>query len=175
MYRCQLTPEIQKKITEIIDNNPSAIPSVIADELGISHGAVFSALPKEMCQFSKGEYFDPIWESMRQWKKVTFIIQTPHAVIEVKTPLPGGSYGFGFFNLREKDNPLEGHLRLDGLCSIGFVDKMLFSLESKSVQFFDTDGNTMFAVYVGRENKELISEDKESFINLRKQYALQIQ
>ncbi len=162
------SPDTIKQVQAIIDDNASAMPGQIAGQLGIPEEMAVRALQDTMRTFVSPDHFDAIWEAMTDWERITFICQTPTAVIEVKGKLPAGKHGHGYFNLTGKDNPLGGHLRVDQLGSICFLEKPFFGLESLSVQFYDTNGAHMFAVYAGREKRELIPSVKEGFYALKR-------
>lgn len=167
MFKAQLTPELDAQIKEKIESDPSAMPAMLAATLQIPEGAVVRALPESMRTFFDPGHFDRIWEAMTAWERTTFICQTPGAVVEVKGKLPKGRHGHGYFNLMEKDNPLGGHLKVELLGGICFLEKPFFGLQSLSVQFYDKTGNHMFAVYAGREKRELISSVKQGFYDLK--------
>ena len=170
MFETSVPPELKRQIHQIIEENPSTMPTHIASQLGISEAATIFALPKTMRTFVDVSHFDAIWEALCHWEKVTFLKQTPTAIIEVKGKLPKGKYAHGYFNLIEKGNPLGGHLMVNKLGSICFLEKPFFGLESLSVQFFDQKGDHMFAIYAGREKRELIPSVKVAFYTLRSQY-----
>lgn len=171
MFQARVTPELENKVREIIEANASTMPSQMAGQLGASEAAVVTALPEEMRTFVDPKHFDAIWEAMCSWEKITFLKQSPTAIIEVKGKLPKGKYGHGFFNLMEKENPLGGHLMVDKLGAICFLEKPFFGLESLSVQFYDTEGDHMFAVYAGRKKREIIDSVRQAFQALRAEFS----
>ncbi len=164
-----ISTQVIEQVAEIIEKNKNIMPFEIARQLHISEETAVRALPEEMRHFAAISEFDRIWEAMTSWEKSTFLCHTPTAIIEVKGKLPQGKYGHGFFNLMDKDNPLGGHLRIDSLGSICFLEKLFFGMDSLSVQFFDKEGNQMFAVFAGRENRELIPSVKEAFHTLKQE------
>ena len=148
------------------------MPDTLARELGISEADVIRSLPVEMWVEAPAGDFEALWDTMAGWEKTTFIARNEGAVVEVSGTLPGGSFGHGMFNLAEQGNPLRGHLMVDRLGSVFLVSKPFFKLESHSVQFFDTQGRPMFAVYVGRDEKRaLLPSVLEGFMALRGRYA----
>ncbi|PID75677.1 MAG: heme utilization cystosolic carrier protein HutX [Deltaproteobacteria bacterium] len=147
------------------------MPAFLAQKLGVPEAVVVAALPDEKRTFVNADKFEEIWTELVQWEKATFIVSSPGAIVEYKGRLPQGSFGRGYFNLMDKDNPLGGHLMISKLASICFLDKQLFGLESLSLQFFDGEGAQMFAVYVGREKKALIPSVKQAWTSLREKYA----
>lgn len=167
MYEEELAPALKARVNQMIEEDPSAMPGMIAGRLKVAEASVVRAFPGDMRTFVSPEYFDRIWEEMTGWEKTTFICQAPGAVVEVKGRLPKGRHGHGYFNLMEKDNPLGGHLRVSELGGICFLEKPFFGLESLSVQFYDKAGAHMFAVYAGREKRVLIPSVKQGFHDLK--------
>ncbi len=146
----------------------------LARELGLSEAEVIRALPNEMRVEAPTSDFETIWQDMTNWEKVTFIVRNAGAVVEISGTLPGGSFAHGMFNLMDRSNPLRGHLMTDRLGSIFLVSKPFFKLESHSVQFFDTEGEPMFAVYAGRDEKRtLLTSVVEGFTAMRSRYEQQ--
>ncbi len=169
MFTTELSPELDSRVKEMIEADPSAMPSMIAGKLQVPEASVVRAFPEAMRTFIDPEQFDQVWEAMTAWERITFICQTPGAIIEVKGKLPKGKHGHGFFNLMEKGNPLGGHLKVSELGAICFLEKPFFGLESLSVQFYDNAGGNMFAVYAGRDKKELIPSVKQGYQDLKSQ------
>ncbi len=164
----QLRALVGEKLTE----DPNFMPQTLAETLGVPVRRVIESLPEEMRGHTSGDNFIPIWEAMTAWEKVTFMANTPGAILEIPGRLPKGKSGHGMYNLMDKSNPLNGHLLVGKIDSIWFVSKPVFGLESHSVQFFDIDGRQCFAVYLGRDAaREIIPSVKEGFLALKAQYA----
>lgn len=173
MHHDRLTPELRQSVRHRIEEEPNLMLGELARQLGVSEGAVASALSEDMRRFAPAERFEEIWDAMTGWEKVTFIVAAENAIVEVRGKLPKGRFGHGFFNLMDKNNPLGGHLRADQLRSVCFLSKPFFGLESHSVQFYDGEGRQMFAVHVGREGRELIGSVREAFFELRDAMAME--
>ncbi len=167
MFVSQVTAEIKNKVDEALNEKPDFMPSFLAQKLGISEAVVLAALPEDMRSFASAENFEKIWAELCKWEQATFFVNSSGAIVEYKGKLPAGKYGHGFFNLKEENNPLGGHLLVDKLAAICFVQKQLFSLESLSVQFFDKDGHQMFGVYAGREGREIIPAIKAAWQQMK--------
>lgn len=168
MFHNPLPPDLDVRVKEIIKNDPSTMPAMIAAQLECPEASVVMAFPQSMQSFAAPLHFDTVWEDMTGWEKTTFICQTSNTVIEVKGRLPRGKHGHGYFNLMDRDNPLGGHLKINELGSICFLEKPFFGLESLSVQFYDKSGSNMFGVYAGREKRKLIPSVKDGFYKLRR-------
>lgn len=160
-------PAIAARVREMIETDPNTMPGAIAAKLDIPEASAVQVFPETMRTFTVPDHFDRIWDAMTSWERTTFICQTPAVVLEIKGRLPKGRHGHGYFNLMEKDHPLGGHLKVTELGAICFLEKPFFGLESLSVQFYDTAGRHMFAVYAGREKKELIPAVKTAFHELK--------
>lgn len=167
-----MTSPIREHVRRKIHKNPSVMTSSLANELEINEAEIIRHLPEKMWVEAPIEDFKNIWMIMTGWEKVTFIVCNPGAVVEMSGTLPSGNFGHGMFNLMDRSNPLNGHLMIDRLGSIFLVSKPFFTLESHSVQFFDTHGLSMFSIYVGRDEKRtLLPSVKKSFLALRNRYV----
>ncbi len=167
MFDHLVTPELRDTVHSAVKDSPDVMLHTLAQHCGAPEGAVACALPADMRRFAPAASFDAVWADMTGWEKVTLIAMTPGAVMEVKGRLPKGRRGHGMFNLHDADNPLGGHVFIERLGAVCFLSKPFFGLESHSVQFYDTDGAAMFAVYAGREGRALIPAVREAFLALR--------
>lgn len=163
-----LSQEKQEEIRALYEKNPSMMLHEMAQKLHVSEADI-AYYSEDTRVFTTPDNFDTIWNAMITWEKVTYIVVTKNVITEVHCKLPAGKYGHGFFNPMG-DSPLGGHIRTDAIGAICFLSKPFFGLESHSVQFFDTEGNHMFAIYVGRENRELIPSVKEAFLQLKQDF-----
>lgn len=158
-----------KVVAEKLEENPSFMPQMLAQELSVPLGRIFAALPEDMRSVAPGSQFVEIWESMTEWEKVTFMAGTSGAILEIPCRLPKGKKGHGMYNLMDKSTPLGGHLLMEKIATIWFVSKPVFGLESHSVQFLDAKGDQCFGVYLGRDEKRaIIPSVREGFLELKK-------
>ncbi len=171
MFTAQVTEEIKKNVQTALEEDPQFMPAFLAKKLDLPEAVVIAALPESMRAFTAAEHFEKIWERATKWEKVTFIVSSSGAIVEYKGKLPEGKFGHGYFNLKEKDHPLGGHLFIKNLASICFLKKQLFGLESLSIQFFDAQGAQMFAIYAGRENREIIPAVKEAWQEMKDSFC----
>ncbi len=171
MFTSQVTEEIRKNVQSALEEDPNFMPAFLAKKLGISEAVVVAALPDEMRSFIDAKRFEEIWAEAGKWEKATFIVSAPGAIVEYKGTIPKGSFGHGYFNLMDKTHPLGGHLLVSKLASICFLNKQLFNLESLSIQFFDHDGAQMFAIYAGREKKDIIPAVKDAWCSMKEHFC----
>ncbi len=167
MFCSHVTTEIEASVRAALEEDPNFMPAFLARKLQIPEAVVVAALPGEMRSFVSADHFEKIWDEVRTWEKITFIVSSTGAIVEYKGKLPKGSFGHGYFNLNEKDHPLGGHLFVNDLAEICFLNKQLFGLESLSLQFYNSSGTSMFAIYAGREKREIIPAVKTAWMNLK--------
>lgn len=129
---------------------PDGVLEGIAEKHGLSVREVVDLLPAEAAVVVPGSLFEAVWEEIRGWGEVMFLVHGVNGVFEIRTALPPGSVGRGWFNIHG-EVPLGGHLRIDRCADIVFVDRPFFGRRSLSVQFFDPDGATMFKIFVARD------------------------
>jgi putative heme utilization carrier protein HutX len=168
MFDTHLNDYHRVQVRAAIKADPNIMLDTLSHQLEMPEGAVAVSLSAEMCTVAPAETFEIVWHAMCQWEAVTFIATSPGAIVEVKGRLPTGRFGYGYFNIADPDNPLSGHLRIDELEAICFVSKPFMGLESHSVRFYNAQGALMFAVYVGRIEKQLIPSVVEGFKRLRR-------
>lgn len=139
----------------------------IAAEHGVAYRAVLECLSREEAVFAPPAAFDDVWEDLTRWGTIMFIVHTRDGVFETAGPLPPGTHGRGYFNIHG-DSPIGGHLKVDRCAAIVFVDRPFFGRRSCSVQFLNPEGEAMFKVFVGRDEKrELKAEQVAKFEALR--------
>ncbi len=163
-----ISKQKEEEIKKAIEENPKSVAVKIAKELDISEEDVVKCYPKGIAIFTPIGHFEVIWDKMTEWEKVTFITANGGIIAEIGGKLSKGSVGHGYFNLFDKDAPLNGHIVLDNLGAIYFISKPFMGKESHSIQFFDKAGNQAFAVYVGRdENRELLPKVLTGFLEMK--------
>ncbi len=162
--------ELQTVLTKYLEENKPLMLSQIAKEHNTTELEVASALPETMISFASKDAFEEIWKQLITWEKCTFIVQHLGSTFEICGALNKGSFGHGYFNLNGKE-ALHGHIDVEDLASIAFLSMPFMGLESLSLQFFNEAGEVKFSIYVGRENRVLIPEAKDSFLNMKKEFT----
>jgi len=161
--------QLQRIITEKLKENPKAVLSTLAQELGVPEQAVVDCLPTHEASRAGGEFFEPIMDAVATWGKVTTVVQTDGVILEAKGALPKGSHGHGYFNLMgNPESVVGGHIRADLVSAAYFVNRPFMGLPSMSIQFFNLAGSAMFKIYLGRdEQRNLLPEQVQSFMALK--------
>lgn len=147
--------------------NPDGILEDIARTYCVSTLDVVRALPEAHRTIVSGDRFETIFEAVTGWGSILFIVHTPDLVLECEGPLPPGTFGRGYFNLHG-DSPIGGHIRASRCKEIAFVSRPFMGRESRSIQFFNLDGDAMFKIFVRRdEARNLIADQVARFDTLR--------
>lgn len=143
--------------------NADGILEDIARTYCVSTLEVVQALPEANRKIVTGDRLEPILEDVASWGPILFIVHTPDLVLECEGPLPQGCYGHGFFSLRG-ESPIGGHIRASRCQEIAFVSRPFMGRESRSIQFFNFDGDAMFKIFVRRDaNRNLVGEQVTRF------------
>ncbi|MBF9002889.1 MULTISPECIES: heme utilization cystosolic carrier protein HutX [Vibrio] len=160
---------IESKVAEALEENPRALPSDIAKQLQVSEKEVVAAFPAEMARLIDGCHAEQILTTIADWQtSVTVIVHSGGSIFEIKAPLPKGSFARGYFNLMGEAGQLHGHLLLDNVAHIALVSKAFMGKESHYFGFFDPQGDSIFKIYLGRdENRQLIPAQVEAFQKLK--------
>ncbi|SIT86813.1 heme utilization cystosolic carrier protein HutX [Pontibaca methylaminivorans] len=145
-------------IRAAIAENPTGALEDIAEKAGVTPLAVLDALPEGEVVSLSGELFTEVMEDITRWGEITFIVNTPNIIFEVKAPVGPGEVGHGMFNLHDK--AIGGHIHYRKCARIAFVRRRFFSMDTASVQFYAHDGSCMFKIYLGRDGNKALKPDQ---------------
>jgi len=158
-------------LRERLANNADGILEQIARDYGVSTFEAVEALPESYRTIVAGSEFEKILAALTSWGSVVFIVHTPDIVLECEGPIPPGTTGRGYFNLHG-DSPIGGHIKAENCTSIVFVMRPFMGRDSRSIQFFNTNGEAIFKIFVRRDEKrELIGEQVALFDALKASLA----
>lgn len=136
-------------LAEALAATPNAALEDIARAAGVTPLQVLEALPPGEVTALPGHLMAAVLDDIAGWGEVTVIVNTGPVILEAKGPMHGGTIAHGMYNLKGK--PIGGHLRIDACARVAFVRRKLFASETRSVQFYGTDGACLFKVYLGRD------------------------
>lgn len=160
-----------ERITQAIAEKPDGILETLATQYGVPIQSVLECLPSGITRVD-GRHFVDVLKDIAHWGDITFICHSKDAIIEFSGPLPQGEMGHGMYNLRGGAGGLSGHLRPENCAAIFFVSRMFMGMETRSIQFFNADGDTIFKIYVGRDReRRLKAVQVERFERLAIQFA----
>ena len=157
---------LKQQVAELLAQDPNLITLEIADKLKTPEGNVLVALPEEFVRVFSAERTEEILQAVSNWGVFTTIIEKEGSIFEIKDRFPSGIIGRGYYNLNMKDNEgaIHGHLKLDNIAQIAFVSLPFRGKESYNIAFIAHSGQTIFKIYLGRDEKrQLFPEQVELF------------
>lgn len=157
---------LKQQIATLIADNPNLITLEIAAQLGKPEGEILVNLPPEFVKVFPAERAEEIFHAISQWGTFTTIIEKEGSIFEIKDRFPSGIVGRGYYNLNMKgeEGALHGHLKLDSIGQIAFVSIPFRGKESYNIAFIATNNETIFKVYLGRdEQRRLFPDQVENF------------
>lgn len=157
---------LKQKIADYIIDNPQAITLDIAAFFQLPEGQVLINLPEHFVRVFSADRAEEILSEISQWGIFTTIIEKAGSIFEIKDRFPTGMLGRGYYNLNMKDDEgaIHGHLKLDNIDQIAFVSIPFRGKESYNIAFIAHNGETIFKVYLGRdEQRQLFPNQVEKF------------
>jgi putative heme utilization carrier protein HutX len=119
-----------------------------------------------MRRFTDGARFVDVMTDVARWGDVTLIVHTDDGIMEFGGAIPAGQISRGYYNVPGTSG-FHGHLRHERCSEIAFVERPFMGRNSASILFFNTDGNIMFKIFVGRDaDRNLKSDQLEMFRSL---------
>ena len=166
-----VTSATRPPLAERLKTNADGILEQIARDYGVSTYAVVEALPADHRAIVAGSRLEEIMGAVSEWGEVLFLVHTPDIVLECAGSVPPGSFGRGYFNIYG-DSPISGHIKADNCAHIAFVTRPFMGRPSRSLQFFNGNGEAMFKVFVRRDKeRNLLPDQVARFDELRRRMA----
>jgi putative heme utilization carrier protein HutX len=160
------TADPRARLAARLAANPDGVIESLAREHGVTTLEATRMLPAVNCRWAAAGAFADVMAEVTGWGEVLFIVHTPNLVLECAGRIPPGEFGRGYFNLHG-DSPIGGHIKADRCAAIGFVRRPFMGRESCSIQFFDSDGDAMFKIFVRRtQDRSLDQAQVEMFDKL---------
>ncbi len=164
--------ELQEKLVEYLKDNKSLMLGGMAEKFNVNDWKIAESLPYELSGIASAEKFDEIWEELTKWQKCTFLMMHLGTALELQGTIPMGKHGHGYFNVSHADGGcISGHLKVDDLKGIAFISLNGKERGSMHIAFFNNDEEIKFAIFAGRENRELIPSVKESFFAMKDKFC----
>ncbi|EKO3564732.1 heme utilization cystosolic carrier protein HutX [Vibrio metschnikovii] len=164
--------QLSHQVAQLLNDEPALLPAQIAERLGVSEFAVVSAFPSEMVTLLSGDDAQMVLTEIADWgTNVTTIVQSFGSIFEIKAPLPKGKTARGYYNLLGQPGQLHGHLKLELIDHVALVSKPFMGRESHYFGFFTQQGDSIFKIYLGRDDKrELIAQQVDRFQTMQQQF-----
>ncbi|WP_417832295.1 heme utilization cystosolic carrier protein HutX [Terasakiella sp.] len=147
------------KLREKLVKSQDGVLEAIAANHQLSTRDVLECLPEGHQVGVDGSAFVDVMEDLTHWGDVTFLVHTKDIILESKAPVPAGKPAGEFFNF-EGHTAIGGHLRYKHCKSIHFVKRPFMKMDTCAILFMNEEGEAMFKVYVGRDEKRKLLEDQ---------------
>lgn len=156
--------ELKTKIDEIVSSGKCMGLLMLKNALKVSEFEVLQNLDERETLILGNAFFDKVWEFLTTFKKLTLFLEKEGNIFEIDTRIGSGKDGIGYFNLFEK-GCLNGHLVKDSVSHIALLKLPFMHLTSYQVVFLGKDGNSIFSLYLGRENHQHDESEIEKFMS----------
>lgn len=157
--------DIRRRINEVIAAGDYISSLKLAKEMRVPEVTVIRNLPEGNMIELSATRFREILNEVSNWGRVTVVVRSPTFIGEFKVSLPKGESGENFYNLWSED--FTCHIREEEVGSIFFVTQPLMERESRSIQFFDVNGDVMFKVFLPKDKEgKMASDQAKAFDNL---------
>lgn len=156
--------ELKTKIDEIVSSGKCMGLLMLKNALKVSELEVLQNLDEKKTLILGIAYFDKVWEFLTTFKKLTLFLEKEGNIFEIDTRIGSGKDGMGYFNLFEK-GCLNGHFVKDSVSHIALLKLPFMHLTSYQVVFLGKDGNSIFSLYLGRENHQHDESEIEKFMS----------
>lgn len=156
--------ELKTKIDEIVSSGKCMGLMMLKNTLKTSELEVLQNLDEKETLILGNASFDKVWEFLTTFKKLTLFLEKAGNIFEIDTRIGSGKEGMCYFNLFEK-GCLNGHLVKDSVSHIAFLKLPFMHLTSYQVVFLGKDGNSIFSLYLGRENHQHDESEIEQFMS----------
>lgn len=162
---------LRARLASRLAADQDGVIETLAREHGVTTLDATRMLPHANCRWAPAAAFNDVFAELTTWGDVLFLVHTPNIILECVGPVPPGTTARGYFNLGGK-GPIGGHVKADRCAAIAFVRRPFMGLDSCAIQFFDTDGDAMFKIFVRRhEDRTLDKEQVGAFEALARRLA----
>ena len=144
-------------LKNFMQTNPEGTLEQIAQQYQATMTEVIAAIPDAI--ITDGSQFETVWQEVTTWGDITFLVHTADIIAEFSGELPVGKHGAGYFNLRHK-HALGGHIRAENCLHIAFVERNFMRMATASIIFLNKNGEAMFKIFVGRDEKRQLKADQ---------------
>ncbi len=167
------TTTLTEQVSALLAENASMLPADMAVTLSVSEGEVVRAMPADYQTWVDGQHAETVLMQVAGWDgPVTAIVHSGGSIFEVKAPFPKGKIAYGYYNLMGKPGEMHGHLKLERMAGIAFVSKPFRGKTTHYIGFFTEQGDSIFKIYLGRDEKrQLLDNQIDAFNQLKTQLA----
>lgn len=156
---------MKTNIRDFLKANPRFTTRKAAQELAISELEVVKAVTGEMATFLEIDTLETVLSKLPELGKFTTIIQVGELIFEIMDVFPKGKNGHGYYNIGDPKSHLHGHLKLNSISEFALVEKPRMGSMSYCIQFFDSKGDSLFKIFLGRDQQRNIWPQQLEYFN----------
>jgi putative heme iron utilization protein len=170
VHPSNITPDQRRQIEAALQSGPSQMTLQIARRLGVPEMEVIRAFPDNRATELDLARWEELLRSLEDLGNVHVIVSNGCVTSEVIGQFGGFSTWGEFFNVQSKS--LDMHIRWKRLAAAFAVEKPghMDGVNTLSVQFYDSDGNAAFKVFLTFGGPEPAPERVAQFRELRERF-----
>ncbi|MEM9055673.1 MAG: heme utilization cystosolic carrier protein HutX [Pseudomonadota bacterium] len=139
----------------------------LAKEYGMPTLDLVRHLPEGAAKIVSGDLLVEILKDVAEWGAILFITEGKAIISGTSTEMPQVFHKDGYYHFFGT-NGFGGHIKDDGCKNIAFIERHFQNRNSRSIHFYDQDGEPMFKIFVSRElSGDMNAEQVERWRNLR--------
>lgn len=159
------------EIKTALEKKPDAVLEFISRDLGIPLSHVIDCLPPAEVTRIPATGFAAMMSELATLGQITLILHTEDIVLECKGQIPEGSFGRGYYNIHG-ESPIGGHIKAENCGAIYLLSREMMGRPSHVAIFCNHQGEAMFKVYLGRDEKRnLIPKQVSKFQEIRENFS----
>ncbi|MEM1389822.1 MAG: heme utilization cystosolic carrier protein HutX [Pseudomonadota bacterium] len=122
----------------------------LSKEYGMTTLELVRRLPADSTTLVDGDRMLDILKDVGEWGDILFITEARDIITGTSTTMPQAFNHDGYFHFFGT-NGFGGHIKEDACQHIAFIDRSFQNRPSRSIHFYDADGEPMFKIFVSRE------------------------
>jgi putative hemin transport protein len=168
-----VTPNQRLRIQEALGNSPSQMTLQLARQLGVPEVEVIRAMPDDRIVELDAARWEEVLRSFEELGKVHVIVSNGCVTSEATGQFGGFSTWGEFFNVQSQS--LDMHIRGARLAAVFAVVKPshIDGVDTLSFQFYDSDGEAAFKVFVTFGGQKSPPERVALFQTIRERFRKQ--
>lgn len=124
-------------------------------------------LPKEQSKVISGEKMLELLSDVGEWGAVLFITEGNAVITGMSVEMPQVFLKDGYYHFFGQGG-FGGHVEENACQHIAFIERHFQNRNSRSIHFYDRDGEPMFKIFVSRElSGDMKAEQVERWITLK--------
>ena len=145
-------------LTERLENFDGFLEH-LAKEYGMTTIEVVGHLPAGSAKIVSGDLMVDILSDVSDWGEILFITEGQNVITGLSSVMPQVFHKDGYYHFFGS-NGFGGHIKDDACRHIAFIERQFQGRNSRSIHFYDGDGEPMFKIFVSREMSGEMNESQ---------------